>query len=283
MTDPMIWINGDYQSPIGVIDARDRGFLLGDGIFETIRVQNGKPIYLSAHLARLARSLTALSFPGEIIEGVDFREIIAGLARHNGAPGFNAARITVSRGVGARGLALPDASDGFTLMVSLSPYLRPEGPLSVMVSRYRRSSMSVSARHKTTNYLDNIMAKSEAVAGGFDDSLMVNEVGRLACASAANVFVMIGKNTLATPMLTEGALPGIIRQRLIDHASQIGIEIYEQEIPLDDAATCPVFLTNSLIGVVAVKSAEGDFVFAPDFQRISKWLDDDMKKDEAMQ
>lgn len=241
------WLNGEFREDADAINIADRGLLLGDGVFETVLLANGVPAFWAAHMARLGGALDALSIPAR---ADDFTlEAVKDLAARCGvSKGAAVLRVTVTRGAGARGLA-PSPALSPTLLMTAQPYAPPpDGPLRLVVSGYRRSASSVSSAYKTTNYLDNIMARREAGQAGADDAVMLNENGRVACASAANIFVLNGDGTIATPPVADGALPGIVRKVLLEQGAD-EFNIREDAFAPGALRGRPVFLTNSLMGV----------------------------------
>jgi branched-subunit amino acid aminotransferase/4-amino-4-deoxychorismate lyase len=252
------WLNGEYREETAAIDIADRGFLLGDGVFETILLRDGRPAFLSEHLNRMRLGAAALAIETEIDEGV-IAAALRELARRNGAAkGTASARLTLTRGPGPRGLVPVKSAAPATFLITVNSYAAPAGeaPAKLIVSRYRRSEMSLAARHKTLNYLDNVMARGEAAAAGADDAVMLNGAGRVACASAANIF-LIRDGAVATPPLDEGAMPGIVRAVLLGRAKTAGIAIAEAPVEAQALRDSALFLTNSLIGLRAASVGGG--------------------------
>jgi branched-chain amino acid aminotransferase len=208
-----IWVNGrlvDATQP--AIAAADRGFLLGDGLFETIRVQEGAPLCLERHLARLARggALLDLPLPGaSILEGAVGETIDADRVRGGSL------RLTVTRGVGERGLDIP-ASARPTVLITVSPGAPMTAPVRVRIDRqYRRDERSPLSAVKALGYLPSILARRGAQAQGADDALLLNVAGRVACATAATL-VLWRRGVWITPAQSEGALPGTARAALME-------------------------------------------------------------------
>ncbi len=255
------WLNGGYRQDSALIDVADRGFLLGDGVFETIYVEAGVPAFLSAHLKRLKQGLAALRIGAVIPDNMG--EIIAALAGKNGLANEKAAaRITATRGPSNRGLLFPEATDEKpTLLVTIiRTQKKPQERLvKLMLSSFRRCEASISSRHKTTNYLDNILARNEAADAGADEAVMLNSQDRIACASSANIFIIGDEGSVVTPPAREGALKGIVRGLLMEHARETGVDICEAAIDRDFLRQGAPFLTNSLIGLrpTRLKGASG--------------------------
>ncbi len=254
----MIFFGDRLVSPDAArVDPADRGFTLGDGLFETVRAYEGRPFRLDAHLARLGHGAVTLGIalpraPQRIAEAV--AETIAA----NGLDSGDAAvRITLSRGTGARGL-LPPPDARPTLMVTATAYRpAPSRPLAAVISGIRRNEHSPLARLKTLSYLDNVLAQRDAAARGADEAILLNSAGRLACAARANLFVVRGR-ALLTPPESEGVLAGIARAEVLDIARELGIAVHETPLERDALATADeAFLSNSLIEVVGLGSIDG--------------------------
>ncbi len=246
-----VWVDGRFQGPERAIAADDRGFLLGDGAFETVLVSAGEPAFLRAHLDRLQGGLEILGIPCPAFGPA--RAAIAELARRNGlASQRAAARITVTRGRGGRGLAPPRAAGTApTLLVAVTPAPeRSAAPLRLMISqRIKPSRCSTSGFKSLSGYAENLLARRDAAEAGHDDAILVNEAGRVVSASAANVFVLNGDGVLATPPLEEGATPGVVRAIILERAREAGLEARETPIAPEALLRGGVLLTNSLIGV----------------------------------
>ena len=276
----MIWLNGAFTDETRVVEVADRGFLLGDGVFETILLSGGVPVFLEAHIARLRRALTALQIGADIDEGV--APLMRDLAVRNGlGAGAAALRLTVTRGAGPRGLLFPDSAGRRpTVLMTIQPFAPPDRPARLALSRYARGEASLSARFKTTNYLDNVMARNDAAAQGCDEAAMLNSRGRVACASAANIFILNDAGVLETPPEIEGALPGIVRGLLLARGGEVAGAVRER--PLEPAALSPgrILLTNSLIGVRPARLADaGEGADDPVLSRLQSWYQDRVQDD----
>jgi branched-chain amino acid aminotransferase len=262
-----VWIDGRFVEEPGSIAADDRGFLLGDGVFETLLVVDGKPAFLDRHLERMRAGLALLRIDASP-QTRDVPATIAELAlRNRASQGQAAVRITVTRGPGTRGLGLPPPEEQRPAMVVSMARTAPASstPALLLIAATVRSEQSVAARAKTLGYLDNVLAHDEAVRAGADEALMLNSRGRLACASAANVFVIATDGAVVTPPPSEGALPGIVRAVLVDHGHAAGIAIEERPIATDELVeAAAIVLTNSLIGVRAGRLTAAQAATGPD-------------------
>lgn len=265
------WMNDEFRENEKAVSIADRGFLLGDGVFETILVDRGTPAFLDAHMARLQSGLAALGIDARL---PDTGSIIRALAeRKSLADGLASARLTVSRGVSARGLAFPDAARPSMLLTLAGAFPPGEAPLRLAVSKFARAETGIAARCKTLNYLDNILAKNEALQAGADDAVMLNSHGRIACASAANIFVIDGDGAATSP-IEEGALPGIVRGLLLKGASDAGVSVAERVITVDELRSGAVFLTNSLMGLRAARledRADANVAQTEMFKNLEAW------------
>lgn len=231
------------------IDPRDRGFTLGDGVFETIAIRNGLAPRLGYHFARLRDGLAVLNLP---LAADD--QTLAGWIGNlliDLNMGDAAVRVTVSRGIGTRGIVPPEPATP-TVVITAAPLPPPPEPVRVVIAKCtRRNEHSPTARIKSLNYLDNILARQEATQRGADDALMLNTAGHLACATAANVFLLIDGG-LVTPPVADGALPGIAR------AEAIALTRAEERTVTAETISraTEMFLTNAL-GLRPVIAVDG--------------------------
>ncbi len=253
----MCWLNGRLTTLDDArIDPRDRGFTLGDGVFETLAVRDGVPVHLEAHLARLEQGAAVLGLRCPYAAA----DAVAALLAHAG-PGCASLRITLTRGPGARGLVLPDPAAPTLLAVLGAAAPARDRVRAVVCQSTRRNALSPLSRIKSLNYLDAIVARAEAAGRGAEDAVMLNTDGAVACACAANVVALFGE-VLLTPPVAEGALPGIVRAVLMRR----GLVAEERLLPAALLAAQAVFLTNSL-GIAQVSSLDGvEYAPAP------RWL-----------
>jgi branched-chain amino acid aminotransferase len=182
------------------------------------------------------------------------------------ATGHHILRLTLARGTGARGLAVDIAVP--TLIATLQPFdasLRFQ-PVMLKTTSITRNLHSPLSRLKTLSYLENILAAREATAAGFDDALMLNTAGYVACTSIGNVFLEIA-GELVTPDLQDGILPGITRSLVITLARSAGIKVREVQIqPSDIATASAMFVTNSLRFIRPVTRCDDRLFSAPSKQ-----------------
>lgn len=271
-----IWLDGrlvDAGEPHLLVT--DRGFQLGDGIFETARARRGVIIEIDEHLERLREGATALglALPWDEEALVDaIRDLLAaqglaGTGEAGSAIGEASIRITVSRGpLTARGL-LPVGFDTArpTTVIQALPYAPPPAELlarglDLVVSAIRHDPQSPLAGVKSTSRADYVYAKLEALRAGADDALFFTTTGSIAEATSANIFVIRGR-TLTTPPATAGILAGTTRTWLLRHADPLGYEPVQEDLaPADLLAADEAFLCSSVAGVVPVVRFGGELI-----------------------
>jgi len=251
-----VWLNGALVDEARArIDPADRGFLLGDGLFETFLAIGGRVLYGEAHLTRLRQGAVTLGIPLDYDDAALLEACMA-LLHTNGMTARAALRLTLTRGPGARGLAPPENVRP-TVLLTGSQAPPPRRSLNMITSAAWRHELSPLSRFKTLNYLDNILARREAEARGADEAVMLNTRGYAAGASAANLWVVEG-GALITPPVSDGALPGIMRACVFEVAGGLNIEAQEARLtPKRLAAADEIFLTNSLIGACPVHQFDG--------------------------
>jgi len=247
------WLNGALVAEPR-LDPADRGFTLGDGLFETIRLAGGRPCHLDRHLARLSAGCAVLDLPLPYDAVTLERAMIDLAAIQECRDGV--LRLTLSRGPGPRGL-LPPVSPSPTLLLTLAPSSPPPGPARLVVATVtRRNEHSPLARIKSLNYLDNLLARQEAARRGADDALLLNSQGRVADSAIATLFVRFG-GRIVTPPVADGALPGVARALVLE----AGLAEERPLTPADLAQSEALLLANCL-GARAVIRLD-DRPFAP--------------------
>lgn len=267
-----VWVDGQVLPAAGPhLSVFDRGFQLGDGIFETLRVRSDHPTELPEHLARLRRSAAGLGIP--LPPGLDatLTAAIADLLAAedlDGPDGDASVRITVSRGpFQGRGLLPPDESVAATIAVQAWPVVPApadhlERGLHLVASAVRRDPANPLATLKTTSRADYVYARVEARRAGADDALFLTVDGRLSEGTSANIFLVRrtadGRDQLATPSLDCAILPGTTRSWLLDWGERVGLRPVEAHlVPPDLAAADEAFLCSSVAGILPVTRFDG--------------------------
>ena len=248
----ILWHNGAFKpADKAVFTAGDR-LRLGDGVFDTMLAVDGRLIRPSEHFARLLAHAKLLKI--KAITNFKTLEEAAQelLDRNNFKTGRFAINTVISRGPGARGLAIAETPDT-QIVMNASP-LPAEFPSvqAIIAKSVRRNEGSPLSRIKSCNYGDNILAMMEATAQGANEAILLNNRGNAACASAGNIFI-VQDGRLFTPPLSEGAMDGIIRKILIeDHGAS------EKIITQDDLQSAQgLYITNSIRGAAAVVMLDG--------------------------
>ncbi len=253
MSRRRMWIgDGIRSSP--ALDPRDRGFTLGDGLFETIRAVRGRTPFLPLHLARLRAGADSIWLSLPWTDGFLTDAVAATLVANDLTDA--AVRITVTRGVPAQRGLLPDAGAIPSLVVDAEPFggslhdLYARGA-TALTSRIRRDEHSPLCSLKSISRLDSILARRGAADAGADEAILCNTAGRIAGASAANIFI-VNDRALRTPSVVEGALPGIVRGVLLHEvAPALGVAVEEGRVEADELGDAEeAFLTNALLGVL---------------------------------
>jgi branched-chain amino acid aminotransferase len=264
-----VWVDGQLLPAGGRhLSAFDRGFQLGDGVFETLRARGGRPTEIDEHLERLRRSASGLDI--ELAPGTEAR-IGAGIealleAEGLGGPSGDASiRVTVSRGsVTARGL-LPVEHVDPTIVIQAWPVPPPPEDhlrrgLHLVASSVRRDPSNPLASLKTTSRADYVFARVEARRAGADDALFLTIDGHLSEATSANVFIVrrrAGRLELATPALECAILPGTTRTWLLGWAGRAGLAPVEGRLAPEDLARADeAFVCSSVAGVLPVTRYE---------------------------
>ena len=256
----MIWLNGIVRPAEGAFSADDRGLLLGEAVFETILLKHGIAQFWPAHMARLSAACRAFGLP-QAYDDRQLKQAVLALLDANRAAPRQIIRITVTGGAGGRGLVPPQEPPP-NWLVQLSPAAEPPQALRLHLSTIEKTPNSPTNGHKTTGYLDNIMARRQALEAGADEAIMRNPQGRLCGTAAGTLFVQSGKH-LITPPVSEGALPGIVRGALLQQKRCAGLELSEGLVDFDllhraDA----LFVSNSVMEVVPACMAESGAVEA---------------------
>jgi len=234
----IVWINQKLvPEALATIHVADRGFTLGDGLFETLVAKNQIPLYLQEHLDRLRSgcSVINLPYPSIDVTGAIQETLVANQLTEA------IVRLTLSRGRAGRGL-VPPVETLSTLVITATPLEVSCEPAHCWIAeKTRRNEYSPLTRIKALPYLDNILALQEAIQRGGNEAILLNTAGRVAASSRANLFV-VKEGHIITPPVLQGALPGTIRSMLMKKWP-----IYEQKIrPHELFQADEIFLTNSL-------------------------------------
>lgn len=267
---PMILVDG---LPANAVPADDRGFTYGDGVFRTLAMRNGRAQWWPQQYAKLAADCKALGItaPAEPALSLDLQTIAAQLPDC-------ALRITVTRGSGGRGYAVPENPQARRI-VSANPLPDypahwPEQGISVRVCELRLAAQPRLAGIKHLNRLENVLARAECNDPAIAEGLLLDEAGHVIEGTRCNVFI-VEDSALVTPDLSRCGVAGVTRDLVIAAAGRNGLRCHIEAISRQrlEAAT-EIFLVNSLIGVWPVAVLEqrrwSNFQVAP---LVRKWLD----------
>ena len=244
----IVFINGDFiEEEEAMVSVFDRGFLYGDGVFETLRIYNGKPFLFDRHIGRLSHGLGSL-FIGDKYSFSEYLEHTRELIERNNVTD-GVLRIQATRGPGKRGYS---TTGNYNPTVLISLHEAPNVDLNNVQPVKLATSIQILSDHdpfstlKTTNKLANIVALREAEKIGMDDALLTNQTGNITEASGSNVF-WTKDNTLFTPPVSSGCLSGITRGMILELAITLKLPTSQQDItPTELGNAESVFLTNSV-------------------------------------
>ncbi len=261
MTPPIAYINGQF---LPLVDARvsitDRGFIYGDGVFETMRAYGGQVFRIEEHLQRLDRSAQAIFL--ELPESTaKLQGIVNETLRKNS---FTNAivRIQVTRGENIHPVTMSKGNPP-TLTITVQPYealpenFYREGVTVALIPDSAPRIPGLNQQIKSTNFLPHIMVRKLAQQQGAWDGIMLDSQGHICDASTSNVF-MVHANHLKTPPLNEYVLAGITRKEVIRLASEQNLPCTEVNLTANDLKQADeVFLTNTGIEVLPVVEVDG--------------------------
>jgi len=260
--DRQVWVDGTLvPAREASVSVFDHGLLYGDGVFEGIRIYGGRILKLATHLRRFDQSARAIRLhlpysPAELDAAC--RETVTANGLTDGY-----IRLVATRGPGSLGIDPVPCPRPCVFVIAATIQLYPqsyydEGLSVISSSVVRNHPQALSPRIKSLNYLNNILAKIEALDAGVLESVMYNLQGNVAEASADNLFIVrpdatTGDPVLWTPPLSAGCLEGVTRNLVIGLARDAGLRVREEDITRHDLYTCDeFFLTGSGAEVVPV-------------------------------
>lgn len=235
------WINGRIVSTSEArISPFDHGFLVGDGVFETLVARQGKPFTPTRHWRRLVASCQAMN-----IVPPEFETYVNAMQATMQANDLTDARIrvTLTSGDGPLGSDRGDAPS--TMIVATTP-LKPWPPTdTVMTVPWTRNERSALAGIKSTSYGDNVRALALAHGEGAGEAIFANTRDELCEGTGTNIFI-VSAGVVKTPPLSSGCLAGITRGLVLEACAAAGIAVEEVTLPIEALHTCEeAFLTSS--------------------------------------
>jgi branched-chain amino acid aminotransferase len=256
-----VYINGKYFDKADArISVFDHGLLYGDGVFEGIRIYSGRVFRLREHIERLYESAKAIALeipltPKQVMDAV--RGTVHVNDKKDGY-----IRLVVTRGAGGLGLDPRKTTDPQIIVIvddiSMYPPELYENGLEVITSSYiRPHSNALSPRIKSLNYLNNILAKIEAVRAGCFEAILLNGNGEVAECTGDNIF-LVKRGVLKTPPASAGILEGITRGVIMELAVAAGVPLQETTLTRHDVYSADeCFLTGTGAEIIPVVMCDG--------------------------
>ena len=256
-----VWLNGQL---VDKADAKltvfDHGLLYGDGVFEGIRVYDEKVFQCRVHVERLFSSAKGIRLAVPYTK----QEIAAAMVETIKANGITDGyiRLVVTRGEGTLGLGPTHCPSPSVFVIADQIALYPEemykeGLAIIIAKTVRTSASMLKPSIKSLNYLNNIMAKVEAIDAGVAEAIMLNEHGNIAECTGDNIFI-VSDGRLVTPPVSAGILEGVTRGIVLTLGEQMGLAPRQADITPDDLhAADECFLTGTAAEVIAVTSVGG--------------------------
>ena len=241
----------------------DHGLLYGDGVFEGVRVYAGKIFEEKAHVDRLYESAKAIRL--EIPMTKD--EMVDAMRKTIEANGIKEGYIRqiVTRGVGSLGLNPFTCEKAGVIIIASSIQLYPEelyekGMKVISATTIRNHPLALPPQIKSLNYLNNILAKMEALDANVPEAIMYNHMGYVAEATGDNIFI-VRNSVVYTPPVNAGSLGGITRSVVTKLAKQKELEVVEKNLTRFDLYTCDeFFLTGTAAEVIGIVEIDGRFI-----------------------
>ncbi len=251
----LIWINGSLvPAAEASVSPLDHGLTVGDGVFETMQIVDGRAFALTRHLMRLRRSLAGLRTGVELSDD-ELRTAVAATIEANGRADGRV-RLTVTTGAGP--LGSDRGGEANTVMIVTSRQDPWPATTAVTTVAWRRNEHGATAGLKTTSYAENVVALDVAHDAGASEAIFANTAGYLCEGTGTNIFIRRGDG-FVTPPLSSGCLAGITRELVLElDGSPSGVSVTESDIAFDElATTLEAFLTSSTRDVQSIACVDG--------------------------
>lgn len=256
-----VWINGElFDEADAKISVFDHGLLYGDGVFEGIRIYGGKVFRLREHIERLYESARHIQLEIPLTREAMNQAVLDTVKANAKQDGY--IRLVVTRGAGYLGLDPAKTSNPQVIIIvadiSLYPIEFYEKGLEVITaSIIRNHPNALNPRIKSLNYLNNILAKIEAIRAGCHEAIMLNHNGEVAECTGDNIF-LVKRGVLRTPHLVAGMLEGVTRNAVLELAREAKIPVQEMALTRHDVYSADeCFLTGTAAEVVPVVKCDG--------------------------
>jgi aminodeoxychorismate lyase len=259
----IVFLNGKFvPAAEALVPVNDRGFMYGDGLFETTRIAGGRAFRLAQHLERMVRGADYLKIPLPY-PPKEIQKFVAQLVEANAMPEA-VLRVTLTRGAGERGYTPPATVGQPTLVMTLHPLppMPADEPMlwSMVTSSYHIPASGAISSFKTTSKILHVFARIEAHERGADEALLLNTNGEVAETAGGNIF-WVYQNSICTVPTGRGVLPGITRAVVLEICQAIGLPTSKRVIKPQHLRNAEgVFVTQSVLGIVPVVAFDGEAV-----------------------
>jgi branched-chain amino acid aminotransferase len=256
-----IWLDGNLVDEAEAkISVFDHGLLYGDGVFEGIRIYNGRIFEHEAHIRRLYESARAIRLPIRLSRGELMGAVEETVKANNIDNGY--IRLVITRGVGTLGLNPFVCKQSSIIIIADNIQLYPEelyekGMKVISATTVRNHPLAIPPQVKSLNYLNNILAKIEALDYKVPEAIVYNHEGYVAEATSDNVFI-VRNGIIHTPYVEAGSLEGITRNVVIRLAKENNLKVVEKNLTRFDLYVCDeLFLTGTAAEVIGVVEIDG--------------------------
>jgi branched-subunit amino acid aminotransferase/4-amino-4-deoxychorismate lyase len=259
----IVFLNGKFvPAAEALVPVNDRGFMYGDGLFETTRIAGGRAFRLAQHLERMVRGADYLKIPLPY-PPKEIQKFVGQLVEANAMPEA-VLRLTLTRGAGERGYTPAAVGGQPTLVMTLHPLppMPADEPLlwSMITSSYHIPASGAISSFKTTSKILHVFARIEAHERGADEALLLNTNGEVAETAGGNIF-WVYQNSICTVPTGRGVLPGITRAVVLEICQAIGLPTSKRVIKPQHLRNAEgVFVTQSVLGIVPVVAFDGEAV-----------------------
>ncbi len=257
MSTHVIWVNGELvESSTPSLSANDHGFLLGDGIFDTLIVRDRNPVFIDRHLRRLRSGIDRLLITNTPPDD----QLTSAILLLLDANDLSDARVRITITPGSGLSALERGAQPLTVMTAVPLGAKPSS-VSLCTVDWIRNERSPLAGLKSTSWGENASILRFARTNGFDNAILCDSTGRLSECTTSNLYLVIDQQ-IVTPTLDSGCLPGIIREVLLEKSIAVERDLF----PTDLAKATEIFITSSTTGVVPAHRVD-QLQFADDSQQ----------------
>jgi branched-chain amino acid aminotransferase len=247
-----IWLNGALLDDKATVSPLDHGLTTGDGVFETIKVEDGRPFAVRRHLERLVRSAVGLGLPTPDVAAIE------GGIEAVVEPGMQFARLRITYTGGVSPLSSDRGTSGPTILIATQEIQRPSATSAIVTVPWIRNERSAVAGLKTTSYAENVRALAYAKERGASEAIFANTIGNLAEGTGSNIFCVYD-GELVTPTLASGALAGVTRGLILEWFGGV-----ERDVPLQQLFEAEeIFLTSTTRDVQGIHRLDDRDLTAP--------------------